>query len=53
MEVPKTHKEKKYSDFFKDWLKSDDIIPLATIALFTKCQNEIRLENPLYNNKLN
>jgi hypothetical protein len=53
MEVAKTHKEKKYCNFFKAWLKSDQIIPQSTIALFTKCQNEIRLENPLYNKKLN
>jgi hypothetical protein len=52
-EVPKIDKEKRLNLIYMGWLKHYQNIPDFIISRFKKDVEEIRSENPIYNEKLN
>ena len=50
-QVPKTDKEKRLNLIYMGWLKHSEIIPNFIITRFKKDVEEIRKENPIYNEK--
>lgn len=53
LEVPKTEKERSLNDVYMRWLKSDGIVPKSVLNRFKMDCEEIKRENPIYNEKLN
>lgn len=53
LEVPKIEKERNLNDVYMRWLKSDSVVPKSIVNRFKMDCEEIRMQNPLYNKKLN
>lgn len=49
----KTDKEQRLNSIYTMWLRSDQPTPQSVIARFKKDVEEIKTENPLYNEKAN
>jgi hypothetical protein len=49
----KTDKEQRLNDVYMMWLRSSRPTPQSIIARFKKDVEEIKIENPLYNEKSN
>jgi len=51
--IPKTQKEIQMNSFYMDLIRLNGIVPQNLIDKFKQDVEVIRLENPLYNKKLN
>jgi hypothetical protein len=49
--VPKTQREAILNDYYMIWVRSDGLIPDSVVNAFRKRCEEIKRENPIYNDK--